>query len=299
MKRKGILAAVIVVAIAVVAALFEPTGVVRGFVRGEPFYEGRPASTWALRLNDANPRVKEDAQRSLKTGGAASVPVLAAIAKAPNSDWASVPVRVMAIDILANIGPAADSAIPALLGALADRDSVVRSQAAAALGAVGPNDDGALSALIAELATPNALAATKALVRCGPASVRGTPGLVKLLSNEDPEIRWNAVKTIGKIHAVDAIDPLIGALKDPADSVREHAAEALGDLGPAAAKAVEPLMTTLQDPYFKARRDAARSLGQIGPAAKAAIPTLEKLSKDDPQTIVREAAALAVKKIAS
>jgi HEAT repeat protein len=127
--------------------------------------------------------------------------------------------------------------------------------------------------------------------------LRATSGLVRLLSNGDPEIRWNAVKTLGKIHAVDAIDPLIGALKDPADPVREHAAEALGDMGPAASRAVEPLIATLKDPYFKARRDAARSLGQIGPTAKAAVPTLEQLSKDDPQAIVREAAALAVKKI--
>jgi HEAT repeat protein len=151
--------------------------------------------------------------------------------------------------------------------------------------------------LIAELATPNALAATKALVKCGPGSLRATSGLTKLLSNEDSEIRWNAVKTLGKIHALDALDPLVGALKDPAESVREHAAEALGDLGPAAAKAVDPLIATLKDPYFKARRDAARSLGQIGPAAKAAVPTLEQLAKDDPQAIVREAATLAVKKI--
>jgi HEAT repeat protein len=203
----------------------------------------------------------------------------------------------MAIDILADIGPPAGSAMPALLEALADRDSIVRGEAAAALGAVSPNDEGAITALIAELATPNALAATKALVKCGTGSLRATPGLVKLLSNEDPEVRWNAAKTLGKIHAVDAIDPLIGALKDPADSVREHAAEALGDMGPAASRAVEPLIATLKDPFFKARRDAARSLGQIGPAAKAAVPALEQLSKDDPQPIVRDAAALAIKKI--
>jgi HEAT repeat protein len=280
-----------------VGAFFEPTGIVRGFVRGEPFFEGRPASTWANRLGDANPRVKEDAHRSLKNGGEKAVPVLVAIIRAPGSDWASVPARVMAIDILAEIGPAAGSALAALLAALTDGDSIVRREAATALAAVGPNDDGAVSALIAELATPNALAATRALAKCGAGSLRATPGLVKLLSSEDPEIRWNAANTLGEIHAVDALDPLIGALKDPADQVREHAAEALGELGPAAAKAVEPLIATLKDPYSKARRDAARSIGQIGPAAKAAAPALEQLSKDDPQAIVRDAASLAVKKI--
>jgi HEAT repeat protein len=297
MNRKYLVVGAIVLAVLAVAAFFEPTGVVRGFVRGEPFFDSRPASTWARRLGDSNAKVKEDTQRTLKNGGANAAPVLAAIVHAPSSDWASIPVRVMAIDILAEIGPSAGSAVPALLEALADRDSIVRGEAAAALGAVGPNDDGAISALIAELATPNALAATKALVKCGPGSLRATSSLVKLLSNENSEIRWNAAKTLGKIHALDAIDPLIAALKDPADSVREHVAEALGDMGPAAIQAVEPLIATLNDPYFKARRDAARSLGQIGPAAKAAIPDLEKLSKDDPQALVRDAAALAIKKI--
>lgn len=297
MKRKTVLVGIAVLALLAVAAVFEPTGVVRGFFRSEPFFESRPASTWAHRLDDANPRVKEDAYRSLKNGGANAVPVLVSIAREQSGAWASLPVRLMAIDLLKDMGPGAAKAIFYLSDTVQDPDQTVSGRAAEALAAIGPNDRKAIFPLLALLQGPNALAGAKALSKCGPEALAATPALVALLKNDDPEIRWNAAKTLGKIHAIDAIDPLVGALKDPADPVREHAAEALGDMGPAASRAVDPLIATLKDPYSKARRDAARSLGQIGPAAKAAVPTLEQLSKDDPQAMVRDAAALAIKKI--
>jgi HEAT repeat protein len=297
MRKRSILIAVVIVGVLVLVALFEPTGVVRGFARGEPFLEGRPASTWAKRLHDENPKSKEEAQRSLKNGGAPAVAVLAAIVQAPAGDWGSGPVRILAADLLAESGPAAAAAIPALTEALADRDATLRSHAAEALGAVGPNDPRAVAALTAQLGTSDSLSATKGLAKCGAAALPATGALVKLLRDPDAEVRWNAVKTLGKIRAVDALEPLIGALSDSSDLVREHAAESLGDLGPAAASAVGRLTETLKDPYVKARRDAARALGMIGSAAKSAVPALEALAKDDPEAIVRQAAEIAVKKL--
>jgi HEAT repeat protein len=297
MRKRSILIGILVLAVLALVALFEPTGVVRGFARGEPFFEGRPASTWAKRLHDENPKVKEDSQRSLKSAGPAAVPVLAAIVAAPADDWSAGPVRILAADILAGLGPAARAAVPVLVEALADRDASLRSHAADALGAIGPNDPSVVAALIAQLGTADALAATKGLGKCGAAALPATGALIKLLKSADSEVRWNAVKTLGKIGAVEALEPLIAALSDSSELVREHAAEALGDLGPAAAAGVEPLKAALRDPYVKVRRDAARSLGQIGPAAKTAIPILQTLAKDDPQTIVRQAAEIAVKKL--
>src|SRR5262245_9476054 len=297
MRKRSILIGILVLAVLALVALFEPTGVVRGFARGEPFFEGRPASTWAKRLHDENPKVKEDSQRALKNAGPAAVPVLAAIVSAPAGDWNAGPVRILAADILAGHGPAASAAVPALLEALADRDASLRSHAAEALGAIGASDPSVVVALMAQLGTDNALAASKALIKCGAAALPATGALVKLIQNPDSEVRWNAVKTLGKIHAVEALEALIGALSDPSELVREHAAEALGDLGPAAAAGVEPLKAALRDPYVKVRRDAARSLGQIGAAAKSAIPLLQTLAKDDPELIVRQAAESAVKKL--
>jgi hypothetical protein len=46
MKRKKLLLSLLL-AFALLAAWFEPTYWVRGVLRGEPFYDGRPASWWA------------------------------------------------------------------------------------------------------------------------------------------------------------------------------------------------------------------------------------------------------------
>jgi hypothetical protein len=46
MKRKKLLLSLLLAA-ALLAAWFEPTRCVRGVLRGEPFYDGRPASWWA------------------------------------------------------------------------------------------------------------------------------------------------------------------------------------------------------------------------------------------------------------
>jgi hypothetical protein len=50
MKRKRVWLAAVVVVIAVLAVWFEPTGAVRGWLRGEAFYLGRPTSYWGREL---------------------------------------------------------------------------------------------------------------------------------------------------------------------------------------------------------------------------------------------------------
>jgi hypothetical protein len=46
MKRRWRYVALVVLILAAVAAWFEPTHVVRGWLRGEVFFEGRPVSFW-------------------------------------------------------------------------------------------------------------------------------------------------------------------------------------------------------------------------------------------------------------
>src|SRR5205823_8358158 len=75
------------------------------------------------------------------------------------------------------------------------------------------------------------------------------------------------------------VSDLVTLLKDEEAPVREHAAEALGDIGPEAAASVPDLVKVLEDHDFKVRRDAARSLGQIGPAARAALRSEEHTSE--------------------
>lgn len=279
-------------------AWFEPTGIARGFLRREPFFDGRPASAWASRLRDVSEQQIVESRRKLKAGGAAAVPVLASIVETRSTNWGTATVRVTAADLLGELGPAAADAIPALINALSDTDATVRSRAAEALGAVGPGNPQVVGALTAQLKTADARSAARGLARCGAAALTATDALIALLDNADPDIRWNAERTLGKIRATAAIPRLVSLLNDPDDQVREHAAEALGDIGPEAASTVPALIASLKDKYVKVRRDAARSLGQIGSGAQAAIPALQALVKDDSEEIVRQAAAAAIQRIA-
>lgn len=74
MKRIAIAGAVLAV-IGLVIWL-EPTGVVRGTLRGEAFVAGRPTSTWARRLLDTDPRAQKETLQELEQSGAAAAPVL-------------------------------------------------------------------------------------------------------------------------------------------------------------------------------------------------------------------------------
>ena len=56
MKRKKLWLSLLLV-VALLAAWFEPTRCVRGVLRGEPFYDGRPASWWAAEWEHLNPRI--------------------------------------------------------------------------------------------------------------------------------------------------------------------------------------------------------------------------------------------------
>lgn len=92
-----------------------------------------------------------------------------------------------------------------------------------------------------------------------------------------------------------AVPALREALKGES-LVRQHAAQALGQIGPEAAEATDDLVTALRDPEWTVRRQAALALGQIGPAGRSALPHLERLRRD-PDNLVRQAAAFAIKQI--
>src|SRR3954470_12842024 len=50
LRKRRLLAGLFVMAFLVVAAWFEPTCAVRGWLRGEAFYQGRPTSYWSREL---------------------------------------------------------------------------------------------------------------------------------------------------------------------------------------------------------------------------------------------------------
>lgn len=104
------------------------------------------------------------------------------------------------------------------------------------------------------------------------------PLIVLLAADENARVRAAAAQTLGKRGDPRAIYPLIAALSDAADDVREHAVVALERLGdPRAASAIFPL---INDPSASVRYDATRAAAKLG-GAGAIEPLMRALRDPD------------------
>jgi HEAT repeat protein len=113
--------------------------------------------------------------------------------------------RRLAAHALAEIGPAAREAVPALIEAVQDPESFVRVWAAAALARVEPENVNAISALVAgandETPFIRSLSAWH-LGRLGPQHPgiqAALPELRELLNDNDPSARAEAVVALGNL----------------------------------------------------------------------------------------------------
>jgi hypothetical protein len=114
--------------------------------------------------------------------------------------------------------------------------------------------------------------ASNALAGVGPAAI---PSLIQLLQEKtvSGNTRVFAARALGKIRPVDkeVISVLTDALKGPDEESNRWAAEALGEIGPAA---VPSLVEILDDGKPIAKYWAAAALQQMGSVAEPAIPAL-------------------------
>jgi len=245
-------------------------------------------------LKDSNSSARKFAAEALgKIGPAAKEAVPALIAALKDSEWN---VRDSAEEALEDIGPAAKKAVPALIAALKDSDWKVRKFAAKALGEIGPAAKKAVPALIALHSDwIDREAALSALRKMG---LEAVPALIAALKDSDRKVRESAAKALGDIGpaAKEAVPALIAALKDGDRFVQSLAAKVLGEIGPAAKEAVLALIDAQKDSDRKVRESAAEALEDIGPAAKEAVPALIAALKDSDRKI-RKFAAEALGKI--
>jgi hypothetical protein len=145
----------------------------------------------------------------------------------------------------------------------------------------------------------------ESLLRLGPS---GVLALSRALRDDDVHLRKNAALALNvlaggwydiswaKLDIRSALPALIEALQDPDTQVRGWSAQAIGSIGPNAAKAVPDLITLLTNYDEGSRNSACIALRFIGPAAKQALPAL-KNSLSDPSNDVRRFAALAIESI--
>ena len=132
-------------------------------------------------------------------------------------------------------------------------------------------------------------AASEALVSMGSPAI--TP-LIDALQDRNPDVRWAAIRALGKLGDPTAIKPVTKALRDKDSGVRKTAAEALGKIGDARATAA--LITAVGDEDWSVRQAAVESLGKIGnpKAVDAVVNTLR-----DGYSDVRQAAVAAAVQI--
>jgi HEAT repeat protein len=223
--------------------------------------------------------------------------------------------REWACRMLAGTEPAPVSALPALIDAMRDasrENEDARAACAHAIGKLGPDAAPAIDALVSVLDEDSesieyqqthdvrAHGATseeviKVLGLIGPAAI---PPLVSRLDfrpdaqGENSNPAWGAAARALALIGPPAVPALLSALKDPAK--REAAIDALGYIGPAAARESVPALTALcGSPDVSVRRRAVSALQDIGEPATQAVPALIR-ALDDPDGLVRFRAVLAL-----
>lgn len=201
--------------------------------------------------------------------------------------------KVQAIDALANLGPAAKSAVKALAAQLSDKSALVRGHAAHALMLIGPADPVAVEALIKALTDSDVAVrrmAVRALHHVHPAGKDVIDALAKELNDQDPSVRvesLNALTDLGEA----AVPSLTAALSN--EDTRYWAALALGEIGEKAKGAAEALGAALADPRVEVRREVLVALARIGGDGNVAVPEIVK-HLTDADASVRHAAAFAL-----
>jgi HEAT repeat protein len=260
--------------------------------------DARPAvAALTEALSDAYEQVRAGTAAALGAIGPAAEPAVPALMKMLQDREG--PPRRAAVGALGRIGGSARTAVPALVRALKDKD--LMGGPLDALGDLGPAAKEAVPALTALLEQGWGREAARALGQIGPPAKPAVPALIKLLDSTDPQPRsgvpeeflkqahaharieaalalWRVARQRRGIPVlVDLVQDKAGAFQGNLFHVREYAAAALGEIGPAAQAAVPALIQALRHENYRVREAAAAGLGGIGPEARPAVPALVAL----------------------
>ncbi len=266
-------------------------------------------------LADEDPAVAAQAAQLLATFDKAAVPYMIRALEVPEA-------RYWAVLVLADLGPSAQQAVPALIELMDTDQPELRREVIMALGAIGPEAKAAVPALLQVLNGDDpalAASATYALGRMGQAAQLASAALRDQLQAEDPFLRIVTAWALANLNPQDqslqqqSVSMLVKALTAEDPQVRVAAARAIVDLRPnhevllpllgdvvehgseegvreavqafalVGPPAVPGLRRMLQ--YEQVRPLAARALGRLGPQAAEAVPALvQVLPQSEPAT---------------
>jgi HEAT repeat protein len=174
-------------------------------------------------------------------------------------------VRKSAIEALGQIGDA--RAVEPLITGLNNEDDEIRLSVVSALKQIG--DERAIEPLITVLKdkdTDVRISAASALGQIG--GGRAVMALIDALNDKNAKVRESVIYALGRIDddaitevSETAVERLITALKDPVSDIRTIIARALGQMGDD--RAVEPLVEALQDESNAVRQTAAIALEKL------------------------------------
>lgn len=218
---------------------------------------------WLELMYSQNPSVAEEAARQLKVQGTAAIP---AIRESLNNPTASEDTKKAALKACAVLGPQAAPLLPEVASHLTVPALTV--EAAVALSFMG-----------ADAFLP----------------------LRDALTSEDPIVRKESLRAIGKLRERASLDPdrvvplLMDGLADPDPGARTVSATYLGIIHERGDEVVPALIETLQDEDPEVRTASATALGSFGGQADVAVPALKKAVGDKDENVAREAGVALVK----
>jgi HEAT repeat protein len=218
---------------------------------------------WLDDLYSQNPREVEAASEEVAALGARALPTIQSTLRDPDAEAERLKAALKACGI---IGQASAPAIPEVAALLVEPG--VTSEAAIALSYMGPD---------------------------------ALPPLRDALTNSDPVVRREALRSIGKLKdraplELGVVLPLlVKGMSDSDSGVRAVGATYLGIIHAAEEQSVPALAKGLEDPDPEVRRASAAALAAFGSGAEPALPALRKASTDRNEDVAREAGRTIVK----
>jgi len=264
--------------------------------RGPEAKEAAPALIEALKDRQSVRCYVRDAIQGIGLEDATGlIPIL----KEEDSD-----VRRAAARVLGEIGPAAKTAVPALIEMVGDADAKVRYAALTALAKIGPAPPEVVPAIVKALQDKDPVVRSGAMYSLGEIGSGGRAGeviptIVKYLKDRDWKMRGAAACALGEIGpaAAEALPALLEALKTPDDGSHDWIGYALWKICPLKAEAVPELIDIFTGRDRDDRWEAVWALSRLGAAAKPAEPKLIIAVREDWDPNVRWAAAAALRSL--